>query len=124
MAAAVAAESVARKTKRPRPPPHAHTHAVAEWADKVRHHAPLEERVIKPNPGRAADPGVAVAAEGERVLKALSPQVLRGVFIPWMLVMLAILTISFHDESWYWCVLDCRASVSLSGPPGNRDHQQ
>ena len=45
----------------------------AEWAAKVRRYAPLEEIVVRPNPGRAADPARAVEAEGARVLKALGP---------------------------------------------------
>jgi 23S rRNA (pseudouridine1915-N3)-methyltransferase len=43
------------------------------WADKVRRYAPLAEVCVRGNPSRAADPGAAVRAEGDRVLKALGP---------------------------------------------------
>ena len=46
---------------------------VAEWAAKVRRYAPLEEVVVRPNPSRATDPAAAVAAEGAKVLKLLTP---------------------------------------------------
>ena len=45
----------------------------AEWAAKLRRYAPLEEVAVRPNPGKAAAPEAAVAAEGARVLRALGP---------------------------------------------------
>ena len=46
-----------------------------EWASKIRRYTKYEGLNIKPNPTRAAQPEVAVKAEGDRVLKQLSPQV-------------------------------------------------
>ncbi|BDA49760.1 Ribosomal RNA large subunit methyltransferase H [Coccomyxa sp. Obi] len=45
-----------------------------EWLEKLQRYAEASEVVIRPNPKNAADPKVAVQAEGERVLKMLRPQ--------------------------------------------------
>lgn len=45
-----------------------------EWLEKLQRYAEASEVVIRPNPKNAADPKVAVQAEGERVLKILRPQ--------------------------------------------------
>ena len=46
-----------------------------EWAGKLQRYVQVDQLNIKPNPRNAAVPDVAVAAEGEKVLKALKPQV-------------------------------------------------
>lgn len=46
-----------------------------EWLEKLQRYAEASEVVIRPNPKNAADPKVAVQAEGERILKMLRPQV-------------------------------------------------
>lgn len=46
-----------------------------EWAAKIRRYTQLSEVQVKPNPKKAADPDVAVATEGQQVLKAIAPQV-------------------------------------------------
>eukprot|EP00884_Botryococcus_braunii_P023113 jgi/Botrbrau1/9486/Bobra.0252s0102.3 len=45
-----------------------------EWADKIRRYTQLLEVQVKPNPKKAGDPDVAVATEGQQVLKSISPQ--------------------------------------------------
>ena len=42
---------------------------------KLQRYTQASELVIRPNPKKAVAPEVAVQAEGERVLKALKPQV-------------------------------------------------
>ena len=46
-----------------------------EWLGKLKRYTQASELVIRPNPNKAAEPAVAMAAEGERILKAISPQV-------------------------------------------------
>ena len=46
-----------------------------EWLDKLQRYTQASELVIRPNPKKASEPEVAMQAEGERVLRALSPQV-------------------------------------------------
>ena len=46
-----------------------------EWAEKIRRYAPLTDSRVKPNPKGAASADVAVQAEGQQVLRLLSPQV-------------------------------------------------
>jgi hypothetical protein len=46
-----------------------------EWLEKLQRYTQAEEVVVRPNPKKAAAPAIAVQAEGERVLKALRPQV-------------------------------------------------
>lgn len=58
-----------------------------EWLEKLQRYAEASEVVIRPNPKNAANPKVAVQAEGERVLKLLRPQVsclLRGILDCWI----------------------------------------
>ena len=47
-----------------------------EWLDKLQRYTQASELVVKPNPKKASEPEVAVQAEGERLLRAISPQVL------------------------------------------------
>ena len=46
-----------------------------EWAQKARRYVQLSELQIRPNPSRTSDTRVAVQTEGQKVLKALTPQV-------------------------------------------------
>lgn len=46
-----------------------------EWGDKIRRYTQVSEVQVKPNPKKAAEPAVAVVAEGQQVLKAIAPQV-------------------------------------------------
>ena len=46
-----------------------------EWLAKLQRYTQADELVVRPNPKKAMAPSVAVQAEGERVLKALRPQV-------------------------------------------------
>ena len=50
------------------------------WAGKIRRYTKYEGLNIKPNPTRAAQPEVAIKAEGDRVLKQLSPQVSKHMY--------------------------------------------
>ena len=51
--------------------------ATGEWGDKIKRYTQFEHLQIKPNPKKAGSPQVAVQAEGEKVLKAISAQVSR-----------------------------------------------
>jgi len=46
-----------------------------EWLGKLKRYTQASELVIRPNPKKASEPAVAMQAEGERILKAISPQV-------------------------------------------------
>ena len=48
-----------------------------EWLDKLRRYTQASELVIRPNPKKAGTPEAAMQAEGERILKAVNPQVSR-----------------------------------------------
>ncbi|CAK0783548.1 hypothetical protein CVIRNUC_006747 [Coccomyxa viridis] len=45
-----------------------------EWLVKLRRYTQASELVIRPNPKKAGAPEAAMHAEGERILKAVSPQ--------------------------------------------------
>lgn len=46
-----------------------------EWLGKLKRYTQASELVIRPNPKKASEPAVAMQAEGERILKAISSQV-------------------------------------------------
>ena len=50
-----------------------HDPLVAEWLDKARRYARVEEVRLPVNPQKASETGAATRAEGERVLKHLAP---------------------------------------------------
>lgn len=51
------------------------TYPAGEWLDKLQRYTRASELVVRPNPKKASEPVVAMQAEGERILKALGPQV-------------------------------------------------
>ncbi len=53
-----------------------------EWMQKLQRYTEASEMVIRPNPKKSSEPTVAMQAEGEKVLKALRPQVSFLLFCP------------------------------------------
>ncbi|CAL5220528.1 g2560 [Coccomyxa viridis] len=45
-----------------------------EWLDKLQRYTQASELVVRPNPKKSSEPEMAMQAEGERILRALSPQ--------------------------------------------------
>ena len=52
-----------------------HRLPAGEWLEKLPGYTQASQLTVKPNPKKASEPEVAVQAEGERVLRSISPQV-------------------------------------------------